>query len=67
MPVLVSFIHEKNGEQIETVHQTQLSDFTRDDLLGKFIAFMESLGYVFPKEEEAPPVRTAETPNFDLE
>lgn len=68
MPVLVSFIHEKNGDQVETVHSTQAGDFERDDLLDKFVSFMVALGYVFPKEEEPPAIeRSATTPNFDLE
>lgn len=53
MAVIVSFIHDRNGEQIESVFSTAANDFTRDDLLNKFTGWMKTLGYVFPKEEEA--------------
>jgi len=68
MAVTVSFIYEKNGELVETIHSTLTNDFTRDDLLVKFQSFMESLGYVFPKEdEECKDGCTQQTANFDLE
>ena len=67
MAVTVSFIHEKNGELIETIHSTLANDFTRDDLLVKFQGFMETLGYVFPTEEEPCSTCTQPPSNFDLE
>lgn len=73
MAVLISFTYEKNSEQVETVHSTANNDFTRDELLVKFQSFMESLGYVFPKEDSecsgaCPGCPETQSPsNFDLE
>ena len=50
MAVIVSFIHDRNGEQSESVFSTAANDFTRDDLLNKFISWMQTLGYIFPEE-----------------
>ena len=65
MSVLISFLYEKDGEQIETVHSTITNDFTRDDLVDKFNNFLKSLGYVFP--EECHVVTGTDPANFELE
>lgn len=66
---LISFIYEKDGEQVETIHQSTSDEFTRDSLMDKFKRFLCSLGYVFPKEEqkESCPSDINKQPNFELE
>jgi len=66
---LISFIYEKDGEQVETIHQSITSEFTRDSLMEKFRNFLCSLGYVFPEEdvEESAPSDINQQPNFELE
>lgn len=51
MAALVSFILERNNEQVETVHSTQANEFTRIELMKKFVDFLKSVGYVFPEED----------------
>lgn len=67
--VLVSFIHEKNGSQVETVHQSARECFERDDLLEKFKDFMRSLDYVFPGDtaEACPCDRCKNKEPFEIE
>lgn len=66
---LISFIYEKDGEQIETIHQSITSEFTRDSLMEKFKSFLCSLGYVFPEDpqQETAPSDVNKQPNFELE
>ena len=66
---LISFIYEKDGEQVETIHQSISEEFTRDSLVDKFRQFLCSLGYMFPKEgeEDTCPTDINKQPNFELE
>lgn len=61
---IVSFMHEKDGEQFEMLYRSVTEDFTRDDLVGKFENFMDALGYRFPKVEADPKLSE---PKFEME
>lgn len=66
---IISFIYEKDGEQVETIHQSFTTEFTRDSLMEKFRSFLCSLGYVFPEDEQkdSAPSDINQQPNFELE
>lgn len=61
---IVSFIHDKDGEQLEMLYRSVTDDFTRDDLVAKFENFMDALGYRFPKLATDPKLSE---PKFEME
>jgi hypothetical protein len=61
---IVSFRHDKNGEELEMLYRSVTEDFTRDDLVKKFEDFMDALGYRFPKLAEDPKLSE---PKFEME